>query len=291
MKHSRVYLSGIWDMLRASFAFSIMALCVKLASKTIPSLELVFFRSLIGMLMILGVIWKNKLPVLGQNRGLMMLRGLMGFAALSLHFYTIEHLPLGTAVMLNYTGPIFAAIFAVSFLKERLSPLLGSMILLSFVGVYLLVGADLQSLNGMVWLGLLSAVFVGSVYVLIRAIRDRESVFTIIFYFTLVSTVGSLFYLPFGFVWPGLWEWFLILGVGVGSFYGQLWFTQALRKAPASLVSPFAYMTPLFSFVYGLVLFQEMMTPLSLFGAALIMLSGSLISYFETRQKEEKEEI
>lgn len=271
-------------MTKASVGFSIMALCVKLASQNLPSLEIVFFRSLIGSVMISAVLWKKNLSLWGQNRVLMTLRGLMGFIALSLHFYTIEHLPLGTAVMLNYTGPIFAAIFAVVLLKERLSPLLGSMILISFAGVYLLVGADVQALDFTVFLGLLSAVFVGIVYVLIRAIHDRESVFTIIFYFTLVSTVGSVFYLPFGFKWPDTAEWLLLLGVGIGSFYGQMWFTLSLRKAPTALVSPFAYLTPLLSFVYGLVFFQERLTTISILGAVLIIVSGSLISYFETRQ-------
>jgi drug/metabolite transporter (DMT)-like permease len=283
MKHRYSSLTGIWLMCKASLGFSIMALCVKLASSKLPSLEIVFFRSLIGSLMIFAIIWKNKIPVFGTNRTLMALRGLTGFIALTLHFYTIEHLPLGTAVMLNYTGPIFAAILAVFFLKERPSLFLFSMILLSFAGVYLLVGADIRSLNTMVLLGLLSAVFVGIVYVLIRALRDRESAFTIIFYFTLVSTIGSAFYLPFGFQWPGLREWLLLLGVGIGSFYGQMWFTLSLRHAPTALVSPFSYLTPLLSFIYGLFFFGEKLTLLSLAGAALIIISGSLISYSEAK--------
>lgn len=276
-------------MVRASLGFSVMALCAKLASQNLPSLEVVFFRSLIGTVMILAMIRKQRVSVFGTNRTLMILRGLTGFVALTLHFYTIAHLPLGTAVMLNYTGPIFTAIFAVIFLKERLSPLLTSMILLSFAGVYLLVGADLRTLDFMVLLGLLSAVFVGIVYVLIRAIRDRESPFTIIFYFTLVSTFGSLFFLPFGFKWPNLTEWLLLLGVGIGSFYGQWFFTLSLQHAPASLVSPFSYLTPLLSFIFGLIFFEEHLTLLSLLGAALIILSGSIISYFETRKTGESD--
>jgi drug/metabolite transporter (DMT)-like permease len=289
MKHSRPYLTGIWLMTQASVGFALMALCTKFASQNLPSLEVVFFRSVIGSLMIYAMIRKNKASVFGTtSRWLMVLRGVTGFIALSLHFYTIEHLPLGTAVMLNYTGPIFTAILAVLFLKEKLSPLLAGMILLSFVGVYLLVGADFRSLDmTMVLLGLLSAVFVGIVYVVIRAIHDKESPFTIIFYFTLVSTIGSIFYLPFGFKWPNAWEWVLLLGVGIGSFYGQWLFTLSLRYAPASLVSPFAYLTPLLSFGFGFVFFGEKLTQLSALGAALIVLSGSLISYFETRQKGE----
>ena len=107
-------------MVKASFAFSLMALGVKLVSRTLPSLEAVFFRSLIGTIMIVAVMKAKGVSLWGRKKGLMILRGLSGFVALSLHFYTIEHLPLGTAVMLNYTSPIFVAVFAVLFLKERI---------------------------------------------------------------------------------------------------------------------------------------------------------------------------
>ncbi len=271
-------------MCKGALAFSVMALCVKFASKNIPSLEIVFFRSLFGSLMIFAILLKKKHSVFGTNRILMSLRGFIGFLALTLHFYTIAHMPLGTAVMLNYTGPIFAAILAVIFLKEKPGAFLVSMTVLSFAGVYFLLGGQPHSFDFMAFLGLLSAVFVGMVYVLIRAIHDRESPFTIIFYFTLVSTVGSIFFLPFGFRWPGLVDWLFLLGVGVGSFYGQLWFTLALRYAPTATVGPFAYLTPLLSFLYGVAFFNEAFTRASLLGAGMIILSGSLISYVESKK-------
>ena len=270
---------------QASFAFSIMALCVKLASKTLPSLEIVFFRSLIGTVMILFLIRAKRVSLWGKEKALMTLRGLSGFIALSLHFYTIAHLPLGTAVLLNYTGPIFAALFGAIFLKEKPSLFLAAMILLSFAGVYFLVEGKLQHWDWMVFLGLLSAVFVGIVYTSIRAIKGHESDLTIIFYFVGVSMLGSLAFLGFGFKWPNLNEWLWLAGVGVGSFYGQLWMTKAVRRAPACLVSPFSYLTPLLSFLYGLIFFKEKMTVYSLLGAFLIILGGSLISYFGTRPK------
>jgi drug/metabolite transporter (DMT)-like permease len=284
---SRAHLSGILSMVKASLAFSVMALCVKTVSRSLPSLEVVFFRSLIGTLLILAVMRAKRVSMLGKERGLMVLRGLSGFFALTLHFYTIANLPLGTAVMLNYTGPVFAAIFAVIFLKERPGAFLSAMIALSFLGVTMLVGGRIEDWNFLVFLGLLSAVFVGIVYVSIRALKRRESPLTIIFYFTAVSTVGSLAFLPFGFEWPDFREWLLLFAVGVGSFYGQLWMTIALRRAPASLVSPFSYLTPLASFIYGLVFFGEKLRPAAAAGAALIILAGSLISVRATWTKKE----
>ncbi len=285
MKTHDSHIKGILLMSQAAFAFSIMALCVKFASKTLPSLEIVFFRSFIGMVMILAVMMKRKISILGRERWLMVLRGITGFIALTLHFYTIAHLKLGTAVMLNYTGPMFTAIFASFFLGEKPGWILISMILVSFTGVFLLVGGEIHGFSLMIFLGILSAVFVGIVYVLIRAISHRESAYTVIFYFTLVSTIGSIFFLPFGFKWPGFGEWLLLAGVGVGSFYGQLWFTTSLRCAPASLVSPFSYLTPLFSFVYGVLWFGESLSTLSIFGACLIILGGATISIVEARKE------
>ncbi len=272
-------------MLKASFAFSIMALCVKMASHSLPSHEIVFFRSLIGSIMIFSLIWAKGVSILGRERGLLMTRGVFGFLALFLHFYTIARLPLGTAVLLNYTAPIFVALLAITFLKEKPSPLLLSAIGISFLGVYLLIEGKFESWNLPIGLGLLSAVFAAAAYVAIRAIRHRESPLTIIFYFTAISTVGSAFFLPMEYRWPNLEGWLALAGVGIGSFYAQIWMTIALRRAPASLLSPFSYLTPILTFLYGLIFFGEKLTPVSLAGAALIMLGGSLITYFETRIK------
>lgn len=297
MTHSRTQLSGIRLMAQASFAFSLMALCVKFASRTLPSLEIVFFRSIIGSLMILALIVRKRHPLLGRERAIMTLRGLSGFLALTFHFYTISRLPLGTAVMLNYMGPVFAVIFAILFLSERPGIFLISMILVAFAGVYLLVeggsgggGEGAPLLPHLKWsylhfLALLSSVFAAVAYVSIRAVKRRESPLTVIFYFTAISTVGSLFYLPFGFRWPDGEGWLALAGVGVGSFYGQIWMTIALRRAPAALLSPFSYLTPLLSFLYGWIFWNERLTAISIAGAFLIMLGGCLVSYFETRRR------
>ncbi len=289
-------------MVQASFSFFVMALCVKWASATLPSLEIVFFRSLIGSAMVFALILRKHAPVLGRERGTMTLRRITGFLALTLFFYTIAHLPLATAVMLNYTGPIFAAIFSVIFLKEQVSLRLLSMILIAFAGVYFLVnGSNLNSAQPLTpasflphfqwnlyyFLGLLSAIFAAIAYISIRAVRHSESPLTVIFYFTAISTIGSLFYLPFGFKWPGFQEWLALAGVGVGSFYGQIWMTIALRRAPAALLSPFSYLTPLLSFLFGIIFWKERLTWVSLLGVFLIILGGSLVSYFETRREPE----
>jgi drug/metabolite transporter (DMT)-like permease len=121
----------------------------------------------------------------------------------------------------------------------------------------------------------------------IRAIGHRESPLTVIFYFTAVSTIGSLFYLPFGFKWPNWQEWVPRLIIAVGSFYGQLWMTIAYRRAPASLVAPFAYLTPLLSFFYGMFFWNEKLGLRNILGACLIMTAGIAISVSESKRGKE----
>jgi len=288
MGHSKRYLSGIRLMVQAAFSFSVMAVCVKAVSHSIPSLEIVFFRSLIGTAMILTIMIRKRTPLLGHNRIPMTVRAVSGFIALTLHFYTIAHMHLGTAIMLNYTAPIFVAILAMIFLQERPSGLLLGMIVLAFAGVTLLVEGSLSGWDLPTLLGLISAIFAAIAYVAIRFVKHRESPLTIIFYFTGISTIGSLFYLPFGFKWPDFYGWLALTGVGIGSFYGQLWMTIALRRAPASLISPFSYLTPILSFLYGFVFWDERVSGISLTGVGLIILAGSLISYFETKTGKSK---
>ena len=119
MKRSKLYLSGIQLMSQSAVCFSIMALCVKYASASISPFEIVFFRSFFGMLMVLPIIARKKISLWGEKRFELTTRGLCGFGALLLHFYTIAKLELGMAIMLNYTAPIFTVIFSIFFLKER----------------------------------------------------------------------------------------------------------------------------------------------------------------------------
>lgn len=284
MKHSKLYLSGIQLMSQSALCFSAMALCVKYASTSISPFQIVFFRSFFGLLIVLPFIWHKKVSLWGEERFKLTTRGVCGFGALILHFYTISKLDLGMAIMLNYTAPIFTVIFSIFFLKERPSLTLCFLILLSFMGVVLLNTRSGVAWSPAVLLALLSSVFAAFAYLSIRTIRRRESPYTVIFYFTLISTLGSLFFLK-GWKWPDLPTWGLIAGVVVTSFYGQVWMTTALRRAPAYLVTPFSYLHPVLSFFYGWFFWGDRITGIIATGVLLIVGSGSLISYFETKRE------
>lgn len=282
MNRSRQHLDGIRLMIQAAAALSLMALCVKSISKEIPSIEIVFFRSLFGLLLICALIRRKKVSFLGKHRFQLCLRGISGFLALAAFFYTIPRLPLGTAVLLNYTAPLFVVLLSRIFLKEKTTLLTFFLTLISFGGIYLLLKGQSAIDMRVGFIGLLSAMLAATAYVTIRSIKHHESPLTIIFYFTGISTLGAGAWMLPGFVMPQGIDRLYILGTGISAFLGQLWLTIALRRAPAPLVAPFSYLAPMLSFIYGVIFWQENLTFISVIGVCLIISGGSLISYFRS---------
>lgn len=270
-------------MTLAAISFGIMAAFVKAACETIPSSEVVFFRSLLGSAAIGIMIWKEGVSWRGKNRRVLVLRGMFGFAALSLHFYAISELHLGTAVMLNYTAPIFVVILARILLRERTLWIVKAAILFSFLGLYLLAAPQFEAKPIPILLGILSGIFAAVAYVLIRFNDEDESPYTIIFYFTAISTIGSVPLLALGFHWPNLSEWILLAGVTAGAFFGQVWLTRSIQNAPVASVLPFAYLTPVFAAVAGVLFWKEYLDFQAMLGGGIIILSGVTIYLFRKR--------
>lgn len=158
----------------ACFFFALMALSVKLATQQLPAVEVAFFRSFLCLLLMIPMLIgdlkrfplsrKMFLPMLG--------RSLAGGLAMVAYFQAISRLPLATAVLLNYTSPIWAGVFAFLCLNECLSLAVVLAYPLALTGVLLVVGGpgacdDL----GAVGLGLLSAVLAGAAYTALRGLR------------------------------------------------------------------------------------------------------------------------
>ena len=274
---------NIVRMILAAVSFGFMATFVKLSCRTLPSMEVVFFRSFLGSIAIGAMILKEKTSWIGLNPKIMILRGITGFAALSLHFYAIKELNLGTAVMLNYTAPIFVVILARLMLGEKTIWIVKASILFSFVGLYLLVAPQFDVKPTPVLLGICSGIFAAVAYVLIRYNGEKESPYTIIFYFTAISTIGSLPFLPGSFHWPNASESLLLVGVTAGAFFGQVWLTSSIQGSPISAVLPFSYLTPVFAMLVGTVLLKEYLSFEMILGSLIIVGSGVVIYLFRKR--------
>lgn len=274
---------SIVKMVCAAISFGMMATFVKLACETIPSIEVVFFRSLLGSIMIGVMIWRERTSWIGNNFKILMLRGIFGFAALSMHFYAIAELKLGTAVMLNYTAPIFVVVLARIMLGEKTAWRVNAVIILSFVGLYLLAAPQFGAKPFPILIGILSGICAAAAYVFIRSSSEEESPYTIIFYFTTISTVGALPFLKLGFQWPTVTEWIWITGVTVGAFFGQVWMTKSIQSAPVSFVLPFSYLTPVVAAIFGAIVWKEYLSVQAIVGGIIIIASGVAVYLFREK--------
>jgi len=279
MPQRKNYIAGIQTMLCSAAAFSVMGVCVKAAANDLHPLQIVFFRSFFGLLIILALIRSHRISLFGTEKKLMLLRGVSGFLALLLHFYTIKHLELGIAITLNYMAPIFVAIFSSRFLGEKPSAWFYPLLAISFSGVVLMNAKTGLHWDPLIGMAILSAVFAAVAYLTIRGINDKESPYTVIFYFTAISTVGSLLFIPI-WTWPEPLTWLYLIIIGIGSYFGQFWLTTAMHKTPAWLVSPFIYLNPILSSLYGWFFFKEGGRISFWAGLVMIVSSGILISYF-----------
>lgn len=266
-------------MLVAGLLFAVMGVCVKLGSARFSTWELVFYRSLFGFLTIFAIIRLQGLKVATPRWRMHLSRSLVGFVTMLLFFYAITALPLATAVTLNYTSPLFLAICVTLLLREPVKPLLVLALLLGFGGVVLLLDPSMphdQLFAGL--LGLLSGALAGFTFVQITQLgRMGEPEWRTVFYFTGVCTLGSgLWMLMQEFHAVGLADLALLVGMGAAATLAQLAMTRAYRKGESLVVGSLAYSTVVFSSLFGVLLWQETLSPAHWTAIALIVASGVL---------------
>lgn len=265
----------------AALGFSVMSLLVKAAGQRLPVQEVVLARSSVGVAMSWYSLRRRGVPIWGQRRGLLLLRGLLGYAALSCFFYALVHLPLAEATVIQYTNPVFTAILATIFLAESMRPREMVLVLASLAGVVLMARPDIlfggpgaTGLNPVaVGVALLGAVLSAAAYVTVRRLGRTEDPVVIVFYFALVATAGSIPLTAASPVLPLGWEWLALAGVGVVTQVAQVFLTKGLREEPAGRAMAVGYMQIVFAALWGLIFFAEFPDAWGIAGALVIILS------------------
>lgn len=261
---------GVLYMLGASLAFSFMQLCVKYLPH-LPTVELVFFRSLVSISICLVMIKKLGLHPLGNNRKILLMRGVFGTIALSMFFYTLQHIPLASAVTIQYLSPIFTALFAALFLKEQMHIKQWLYFGIAFSGVALLKGFDERVSIVFMLIGIVSAMFSGMAYTCIRQLKDSDHPIVVVFYFPLVATpiMGILTY--FQWVKPIGTDWLLLLLMGIFTQIAQVLMTKGLQSAVINKIISVKYIGTFWALGFGYILFGESYTFMSLIGIAMVV--------------------
>lgn len=261
----------MWYMLLASFFFACMAVCVKLL-KGIPVLEIIFFRALISAALCLVGLWRGGIPVFGNNKGLLTLRGIAGALALAQGFWLLQNTPLAAASTLTHLSPIFTTLIGIWFVREKVELRQFLWFLLSFGGILLMQGFDYRISPMHLLLGITASLTMGLAYNCVRKLGRSEHPLVIIFYFPLVCLPLAGLYSVFTWVQPQGIEWLWLLLLGLFTQLGQYFMTKSYQVAEISKVAIVNYTEVGFSVVLGLVLFGENFNLLTYAGMALVVL-------------------
>ena len=277
-------LGSLW-MLVAALGFAIMGALVKVGAQKFSSGELVFYRSLFGLITIWLYIHARKLPLATPVLFKQMSRALVGFASLVLFFYAIAHLPLATAITLNYTSPLFLAVITPIFLHEKPKKTLFVGLIIGFIGVSLLLKPSFSSADWLAGsLGLLSGIGAAFAYMHVKQLgKVNEPDWRTVFYFTLISTIGAGLWMFFDSFHLVTWQDLpVLLGLGVSATIAQLAMTRAYRTGSTLVVASLAYVTVVLASVFGIVWWHEHLSLDAWLAISLIILSG-VISVRTTR--------
>lgn len=261
-------------MIISTLAFACMNVTVKYLVN-VNAFQIVFFRSISSLFFTFGFLLKNKIPILGNNHKLLVLRGLVGVSSMTLFFMSVKYLSVGTAVSLRYIAPIFAALFAILFLKEKIKPLQWLFFIMAFSGVIILKGLDSSVNTYGLLLVLIASVLSGLVYIIISKIGKSEHPVVIVNYFMVVATITGAVLSIGNWVAPRGMEWPLLFSLGVFGYFGQVYMTKAFQTAATNQVAPLKYIEVIFTLLFGIFLFGEIYTFWSLLGIVLII--GGLI--------------
>lgn len=272
-------------MLVAGAAFSLMGVFAKLAAGWFSHHELVFYRSVIGLALLLAAMalrhgLRGGRHFFGAHTGLQIRRGLVGFVALTTFFYAIAHLPLSVAITLNYASPLFLALLMPWQLGERPSPAQYLTVVAGFVGVTLLLRPWQASPHDLFAgaVGLFSGVMAAFAYIHVRRLGQlHEPEWRTVFWFAVVCAAGAglLASLDGGWHAPEAnTHMGLLLGVGVFATLGQLAMTRAYRTGNTVVVASFAYSTVVFGGILDVMIWHIDMPPVAWAGIALTVLAG-----------------
>lgn len=279
---------GLRYMAYGALWFSIMSVTVKLLGRRLPSMELVLARAAVTLVLSWIMLRRARVPPWGHRRGRLALRGVLGFCGLTCFYYSVVHLPLADATVIQYTNPVFTALLAGWLLRERVTIAEFGAALVCLTGVALvarpsfLFGGASALDPAVVGIALLGAISSAGAYVTVRSLGATEDPLVVVFYFPLIATPLVVPIVVPLWVWPTPWEWVGLAAIGVSTQIAQIYMTRGLQLEPAGRATAIGYLQILFAGAWGVILFAERPGWRTIAGTILILL-GTL--WLSTRKR------
>ncbi len=284
--------SGVLFMLFASLLSAVNGALAKMLGAQMSALEIVFFRNIFGVVLIMIALYHTRPTLPGGNIKLLLWRGVFGFTAMLFFFYTITKIPLGEAITLNKTSPLFVTILAFFLLHEKLTPLGVFSLLIGFVGVVLITKPFGMDVGIAHLLGLLGGVLAAAAYTTIGKIKHIYDSRLIVLSFMGTGVVIPFFlFLISEFYTHPSWEfmfskfimptdpkiWLLLVFMGLTATLSQWFLTKAYSSTKAGIIGIVSYTIIPFAILFGTLLGDIFPDLYTMIGIGLIVLAGLLV--------------
>lgn len=270
-------------MLLSALLGALSGAAAKLSSQTMDPMEIVFYKNILGVMIILYSLKKVPVSIDKSKLHLLLLRGIFGALAMILFFYTIATIPLGVAVILNKTSPFFVTILAYYFMKETINTYTFFALIIGFLGVVLIIKPFGIEFSVDHIMGVLGGFFAAAAYATIKKIKDIYDARVIILSFMSIGVIFPLLLFLFtSYVQIQMHTdpiiWLLVVFMAISSTASQWLLTRAYSISPASIIGVIGYSSIPFALGFGVILGDSIPDIYTFLGISLIVLGGILVS-------------
>lgn len=263
---------------------TIMTVLVKLGGADYPAVQMVFIRSLVGLVSVLPMAWRHR-HALRQTRqwGRHAFRVFCNTAALNANFAALTALPLALANAIGFMRPLVVLALATFMLGERSGPWRWVGAAIGFAGVLIMVAPGEVAWSAGILAALAAVLFGSLATVQTRALKDENTTILMVFY-----TIGITLFtaIPAAIAWQPVapHSWPLLLGIGVIAQIAQYCYLRAYQSSPANVLAPLGYLSIVMASLAGYLAFGEVPAWTTLVGIAVILFALALTARLDRRR-------
>ena len=278
---------GIIFMILSVISFSVMDIVVKLMSSHYPIGQLIFFRGFFGLIPILFIIPKERFGNLLKTEKikLHLVRAFGGAFAMTFLYLGLKFLPIADAITISFAAPIFATIFSIIFLNEKVRLIRWLAIFFGLTGVIIVLKPGTELFTYYSFFPILFCIGFATISIAIKKLSKTEPDYLIALYFTLVLILFGLISISMGWKKIDIADIHYLIIIGLSGSIGNIFLTKSIREADISLVTPIKYLSLVFAIIAGWLIFNEIPSALTISGAMLIILSTFVIFKREAAKK------
>ena len=281
---SNIQRGALW-MVLAGFSFTAMLVCVRSLDGRYPSVEVVFFRALAGLVFVIPPLLKHGLVGLHTKRFPMHVsRASFSLLAMIAYYYGVAFVPLADATTYSFIIPLFVILGAVLFLREKVDGQRWAATIIGFIGVMVVLRPGHGGLSAPVLVMLLSVLFYAGAWISMKFLTRTESASVIVFYQNIMIVPLALIPTLFLGSLPTLGDLAILIAVGLTGSYAHYCQARSFGAADASAVMPFDFLRLPFSVTCAWFLFGETTDWWSWLGAVIIFGATYYSTWHEARK-------